>query len=212
MDHSRDGSTVKTDGSEGASMRKRVKVLLADDHTMFREGLAEILVSSYGDEVEVVGETKIGEEVVALAREKDPDVVVMQVDRTLKMAKDTLTQMHEYSSSPPKMVILTMFEDPRMVREIMEIGANAYIHKSVSVEELFAVLRVATSEDEGEHVVIAMPQESLELSEDGLGRRGRKRTLQKGARNTAPGSAWYEQPWYRLPLGHRRGDRKAPPG
>ena len=165
-------TTSSSSSSEGASMgKKRVKVLLADDHTMFREGLAGMLASSYGDRVEVVGKTKIGEEAVVLPREEDPDVIVMQVDRTLEKAKDTLDQMREGSSpgseaSAPKVVILTMFEDPRMLRDIMGLGANAYIHKSASVEELFAALRTALDTSEG-HVVVAMPQGALELSPDG---------------------------------------------
>jgi DNA-binding NarL/FixJ family response regulator len=142
-------------------------VLLADDHTMFREGLAGLLASSYGDRVEVVGKTPIGEEAVTLAQEEDPDVIIMQVDRTLKKAKDTLTQMREGSKgSPPKVIILTMFEEPRMVQKIMELGANAYIHKSATVEELFAALRTSL-DTSGGHVVVAMPQGALELSEDG---------------------------------------------
>ena len=167
---SSDGSRGNTKGRE--RRRRRVKVLLADDHTMFREGLAGMLASSsYSDEVEVVGKTKIGEEAIALAQEKDPDVIIMEVDRTLKKAKDTLKQMREDSSSSPKVIILTMFEEPQIVREIMGLGANAYIHKSASVEELFAVVRT-TLDTEGEHAIVAMPQETLELSEDGLGKDG----------------------------------------
>jgi DNA-binding NarL/FixJ family response regulator len=122
-------------------------VLLADDHTMFREGLAGMLTSSYPDKVEVVGKTNLGEEAIALAREQNPDVIVMQVDRTLQRVRDILGQMREGSAeapAPPKVVILTMFEEPRMVRGIMELGANAYIHKSATVEELFDVLRTST--------------------------------------------------------------------
>jgi DNA-binding NarL/FixJ family response regulator len=178
------GSTEKTDG-RGARRRRRrwrrqVKILLADDHTMFREGLASMLASSHGDEVEVVGRTNTGEAAVALAREKEPDMIIMQVDRTLKKAKDTLEQIREgFSSSPPKVIILTMFEDPLILREIMELGANAYIHKSASVEELFAAVRTATREAEEKHVVVTMPQEALELSEDGLGKDGSGSALSK---------------------------------
>jgi DNA-binding NarL/FixJ family response regulator len=176
-DGSRDGSTGNTDG-EGRG--RRVRVLVADDHTMFREGMAGLLASSsYGDEVEVVGKTKIGEEAVALAQQKNPDVIIMQVDKTLKKAKDTLKQMREGSSSPPKIIILTMFEDPQILREIMDLGANAYIHKSASVEELLAALRTSTLDTKGEHLVVAMPQEALELSEDGWGKDGSGRLLTK---------------------------------
>src|SRR5215216_1248912 len=180
MKPSSDESTEQTDGRGARRRRRQVKILLADDHTMFREGLASMLASSHGDEVEVVGRTNIGEAAVALAREKEPDVIIMQVDRTLKKAKDTLEQMREgSSSSAPKVIILTMFEDPLILQKIMELGANAYIHKSASVEELFAAVRTTTRDAEEKHVVVTMPQEALELSEDGLGKDGSGSVLSK---------------------------------
>jgi DNA-binding NarL/FixJ family response regulator len=154
-----------------------VKVLLADDHAMFREGLAGMLGSAYGDQVEVVGKTKVGEDAVALAREKDPDIIVMEVDRTLEKARDALERMREGSSSPPKVVILTMFEDPRMLRGIMGLGGNALIHKSASVEDLFAVLSTIALDGQGEHLIVAMPLGALELPEDVLGKDGARSVL-----------------------------------
>ena len=176
MKSTNDGSTGEAQGSR--QRQRQVKVLLADDHTMFREGLAGMLASSYGDEVEVVGKTDTGEEAVALAREKNPDVVIMQVDRTLEKAKDTLKRIREGSSSSPKVIILTMFEDPLILREILDLTANAYIHKSASVEELFAIVRAAV-DTQGEHVLVALPQRALELSEeeDGSGEDGSGRVL-----------------------------------
>src|SRR5215217_3292459 len=179
MKSTNDGSMVKTQ-SMGRRWQRQVKVLLADDHTMFREGLAGMLASSYTDEVEVVGKTDTGEEAVALAREKNPDVVIMQVDRTLRKARDTLKQIREgSSSSPKKVIILTMFEEPLILREILDLTANAYIHKSASVEELFAIVRAAV-DTQGEHVLVALPQGALELSEegeDGSGEDGSGRAL-----------------------------------
>src|SRR5215217_4965054 len=177
MKSTNDGSMVKTQ-SMGRRWQRQVKVLLADDHTMFREGLAGMLASSYTDEVEVVGKTDTGEEAVALAREKNPDVVIMQVDRTLRKARDTLKQIREgSSSSPKKVIILTMFEEPLILREILDLTANAYIHKSASVEELFAIVRAAV-DTQGEHVLVALPQGELELSEaDGSGEDGSGRAL-----------------------------------
>ena len=138
-----------------------------------------MLASSYAEEVEVVGKTSTGDEAVALAREKRPDVITMQVDRTLKQARDTLRRIREGPSSsssssapPPKVVILTMFEDPLILREILQLGASAYIHKSASVEELFAAVRRATLDTGGEPVLVALPQGALELSEDGWAKDG----------------------------------------
>ena len=149
IEHSCDRSVGEMVGG-GKGARRRVKVLLADDHAMFREGLAEVLGFAYGGQVEVVGKTKIGEEAVALAREKDPDVIVMEVDRTLEKARDALERMSENSSSPPKVVILTMFEDPQMVQRIMELGANALIPKSASVEDFVAALSTTALDGQGQ--------------------------------------------------------------
>ncbi len=162
-----DGSPEKkTQGGRGE--RRRVKILVADDHTMFREGIARVLASSFGDEVEVVGKSSTGEEAVTRAQEKEPDVIIMQVDRTLEKARDSLQRIREGSSSQPQVIILTMFEDPHLLREILQLGANAYVHKSASVEELFDTLRTATLGTSEGHVVVAMPQGALELSEDGM--------------------------------------------
>ena len=60
-------------------------MLLADDHAMFREGLARLL-AAYGG-LEVVGETANGEEAIALAQETRPDVVIMQVQMPLRRRK-----------------------------------------------------------------------------------------------------------------------------
>jgi two-component system nitrate/nitrite response regulator NarL len=185
MKSTNDGSMGKTQQGR-VHQQRQVKVLLADDHTMFREGLAGMLASSYADEVEVVGKTDTGEEAVALAREKNPDVVIMQVDKTLEKARDTLKRIREgSSSSPTKVIILTMFEEPLILREILNLTANAYIHKSASVEELFAIVRAAV-DTQGEHVLVALPQGALELSEeeeeDGSGEDGSRRALLPGKR------------------------------
>src|SRR3989337_1351933 len=139
--------------------RRDVKVLLADDHKMFREGIARMLASSYMEEVEVVGKTNIGEDAVTLAHKEQPDVVIMQVDEDLKKANDTLKQMREGSSSPPKVIILTMFENPRILREVMKLGPNTFVHKSASVEELFSALNTTLDDPTGENMVMVMPQE-----------------------------------------------------
>jgi DNA-binding NarL/FixJ family response regulator len=141
-----------------------VRVLLADDHTMFREGLANVL-ATYGG-IEVVAETTNDEGAVALAHEHKPDVVVMQAQLPLERAKETLDQMRRISP-PPKVVICTMFEDPRYVREFLKLGVSAYLVKSASVEQLIAAVRVSVLDPKGNNVVVGMPREMLEEAEDG---------------------------------------------
>ena len=82
----------------------------------------------------------------------------MQVDEDLKKAKDTLEQMCEGSTSTPKVIILTMFENPRILREVMKLGPNTFVHKSASVEELLSAMRTTVGDPMGENVVMVMPQ------------------------------------------------------
>jgi DNA-binding NarL/FixJ family response regulator len=139
-------------------------VLLADDHTMFREGLAGLL-TSYGG-LEVVGETTNDEGAVALAREKKPDVVIMQVQMPFEKAKQALDWMRAVEPAP-KVVIVTMFEDPAMMRDFLRLGASGYVLKSVSSQQLIGVVRAAVFDPKDENVVVGMPRELLEEAEGG---------------------------------------------
>ena len=144
---------------KGCSLRPILSRALADDHTMFREGLAGLL-ASYGG-MEVVGSTPNGEEAVALAQRTRPDVVLMQVQVPFDRAKDILTRMRALSP-PPKVVIVTMFESPRYLRELMNLGASAFLIKSTSTQHLVGAIRAAVFDPNGENVVVGMPREMLE--------------------------------------------------
>src|SRR5215218_5415824 len=98
-----------------------VKVLLADDHTLFRQGLAELL-TSYGG-MEVVGETNNDRGAVELARKKKPDVVIMQVQLPFEKARKSLEDLREIWP-PPKIVVVTMFEEPSYLREFLHLGSG----------------------------------------------------------------------------------------
>src|SRR4028119_1967919 len=115
-------------------------VLLADDHTMFREGLVKLL-TSYGG-LEVVGETTNDQGAVALAREKKPDVVIMQVQMPFEKAKEALDQMRAVEPVP-KVVIVTMFEDPALMRDFLRLGVSGYVLKSSSSIHLVGAVRAA---------------------------------------------------------------------
>lgn len=143
-----------------------IKVLLADDHTMFREGLAGLL-ASYGG-MEVVGSTPNGDEAVALAEWTTPDVVLMQVQLPFEKARTFLTRMRAISP-PPKIVIVTMFESPRYLRDLMSLGASAYLVKSASTQHLIGAVRAAVFDPKGENVIVGMPRGMLEEARMGSG-------------------------------------------
>jgi DNA-binding NarL/FixJ family response regulator len=68
---------------------------------------------------------------------------------------------------PPKVVIVTMFESPRYLRELTGVGASAYVLKTSSSEHLVAAVRAAVLDPKSEHVVVGMPRGMLEGTEDG---------------------------------------------
>jgi DNA-binding NarL/FixJ family response regulator len=149
---------------ENAESNGPIRVLLADDHTMFRQGLAGIL-ASYGG-MEVVATVPNDEDALRLARELRPDAVVMQVQMPVERALETLEAMRSFPD-PPKVVIVTMLESPRYVRTITGAGASAYLLKTSSAEHLIAAVRAAVLDPEGGNAVVGMPRAMLEESGEG---------------------------------------------
>ncbi len=149
---------------ENRNAGKPIRVLLADDHTMFRQGLAGIL-ARYGG-MEVVAEVPNDAEALRLARRLRPDVVVMQVQMPVERARQTLRAMRSFPD-PPRVVIVTMLESPRHVRALVGGKANAYLLKSDSAEHLIATVRAAVLDPEGGDAVVGMPPSMLEGTDKG---------------------------------------------
>ena len=146
-----------------------VRVLLADDHTMFRQGLKEML--STDGAIEVVGQAENGEEAVALTRRLKPDVVVLDVEMPVMGAEEAIGPILRISP-PPGIVVVTMHDDPRLVRRLLAMGASAYLVKSASMQELISAVRTAAeAPEEGgprdENVVMVVPRSRLEKIEEG---------------------------------------------
>jgi DNA-binding NarL/FixJ family response regulator len=155
-----------------------IRVLLADDHTMFRQGLKEMLTTD--GNIEVVGEAENGQEALELAGETLPDVVVLDVDMPVMGAREVLERLVGISPTP-KVVIVTMYDDPRLVRELLGLGASAYLVKSASLEELLAAVHTAAQDPEepqDENVILVLPRETLERVERGDGERLSARELE----------------------------------
>src|SRR5215218_8308205 len=153
------------DRTTNATTNGPIRVLLADDHAMFREGLAGIL-AAYGG-MEVIAEVPNDAEALKLACELSPDVVIMQVQLPFERAKQTLKAMRSFPDSP-KVVIVTMFESPRYLRALTGIGLSAYVVKTSSSEHLVAAVRAAVLDPASENAVVGMPSQMLESTEEGV--------------------------------------------
>jgi DNA-binding NarL/FixJ family response regulator len=152
------------DRSTNANADGPIRVLLADDHTMFRQGLARVLASYAG--MEVVAEVPNDADALELARDLSPDVVIMQVQLPFQRAVETLKAMRSFPKAP-KVIIVTMFESPRYIRALTGVGASAYVLKSSSSEHLVAAVRAAAFDPASESVVVGMPEGLLEGTREG---------------------------------------------
>jgi DNA-binding NarL/FixJ family response regulator len=110
-----------------------VRVHLADDHTMFRQGLEAILASREG--IEVVGSSSTGPEADVRVAETEPDVVVTQLDMDLKTAEEILSGLRE-ASPDSRIVVLTLWDNARYLKAIAAMGMDALMHKTSSAGEL----------------------------------------------------------------------------
>ncbi len=131
---------------------------------MFREGLASVLASHEG--MEVIAEVPNDSAAIEIAQEQHPDVVIMQIQLPIGEAKDALRRVRQVSPSV-KVVICTMFENPRYIRELMEVGATAYVVKTADAQELIGVIRASIYDPNGRAVVVGLPEELVERAEGG---------------------------------------------
>ena len=147
---------VGPDVPRGAAGR-RIRVLVADDHAMVREGMVQML--SLHDDVVVVAQARDGREAVALAREAAPDVAILDVEMPVMGAQAALKKLLEFPS-PPKVIIVTVFADRRLVRELLGLGASAFLSKSSSSQDLISTVRsvVQAPHTEGDNVTVTVPR------------------------------------------------------
>lgn len=118
----------------------RLRILLADDHTLVRRGVRALL-ESYED-MEVVGEAADGQEALDLARNLEPDLVLMDVHMPGTGGIEATRKIHDLVPET-KVIMLTVSDDEDDLLESLRSGAQGYILKSVEPEQLAQMLRGA---------------------------------------------------------------------
>lgn len=116
----------------------RPRLLLVDDHALFRESLANLL--TYRDAFEIVGEAANGQDAIERANELRPDIVLMDIDMPLL---DGIQATRALKAQQPEIciVMLTVFDDQERLFEAIRAGAQGYLVKSIRSHELLEQLQ-----------------------------------------------------------------------
>lgn len=113
--------------------REGLRVIIADDHTVVRQGIRGVLEEV--DDLTVVAEAGDGDAVLALVREHAPDVVVLDVTMPKKNGLEVTRQLRE-AELDVRILILSMHDDPEYVLQAVRAGADGYVLKDVAPSEL----------------------------------------------------------------------------
>lgn len=139
------------------------RVHLADEHAMFRDGLAAIL-SREG--IELVGQSGTGPRTAAEVARTKPDVIVTQLDMRLREVQEILGSLRR-ASPDSKIVVLTLWDQPRYLRAVAQMGLDALMHKSSTSRDLVRVVEAASRNQGGQNVVASLPRSLLQKMHGG---------------------------------------------
>ncbi|MEW5828216.1 MAG: response regulator transcription factor [Chloroflexota bacterium] len=117
---------------------EKIRILLADDHTILRNGIRSLLEDEH--DMEVVGEAEDGRAAVSLACQLQPDVVIMDIAMPLLNGLEATRQIKR-EAPQVKVLILTMHDNEEYIRQVLGAGAMGYILKDAAARELISAIR-----------------------------------------------------------------------
>jgi DNA-binding NarL/FixJ family response regulator len=119
---------------------RRIRVLIADDHALMREGVKALLAATF--DLDVVGEAEDGDDAIEETRRLDPDVVLMDVAMPgLGGLEATLAIRKEKPET--KILVLTQYGDREYVSRFLKAGVSGYVLKKAAASELVSAIRAA---------------------------------------------------------------------
>ena len=133
-------------------MENTIKVILADDHILFREGTRNLIEQE--QDIQVVGEANDGEEAVKLVSELKPDVALIDIAMPRVNGIEATRQIKEKQPATA-VLILTAYDNDQYIVALLEAGAAGYLLKTVSGKELINAIRAVHAGESVLHPVIA---------------------------------------------------------
>ncbi len=119
---------------------RTINVIVADDHRIFLEGLKILLNSSPDYKFRIIGEAENGIDLMQIIQKATPDLLLLDLNMP---GMDGLTVLKEAKHwlRNTKVIVLSMYEDPKVIRSSLKYGANGYLQKNCSKRDLNALLR-----------------------------------------------------------------------
>jgi DNA-binding NarL/FixJ family response regulator len=120
---------------------KKIKVLIADDHHMVRQGIKQIL--ELENDIEVVSQASNGEEAVKLSREYKPDVILMDINMPGMNGLQAIEELKK-EEGIYKVVVLTIHQDREYLFKTIQLGAEGYVLKDAEASVLIEAIRTVS--------------------------------------------------------------------
>src|SRR5260221_31960 len=148
-------------------MSPEIRVVIADDHPIFRSGLRQILASQ--SDIQVLDEVGDGEAALRSIRSLSPDIAILDIDMPKKNGLEVVQALQKEGPELP-IIFLTMYDDHEMLSRAMDLGVRGYVLKEGAVREIIESVRLVGA---GKHYI------SPALSAYLVDRRSRAAELQK---------------------------------
>lgn len=131
---------------------RTIRILLADDHAVVREGLKGLI--GLAQDMDVVGEAENGLEAVAQARELEPDIILLDMVMPQQDGLVTIRQLKQ-ENHPARILVLSSFADDEQIFPAIRAGATGYLLKDASPRQLITAIRDVSKGDISLHPAIA---------------------------------------------------------
>lgn len=122
-------------------MPDKIKIIIADDHPIFRGGLRQII--SAEKSIDIIGEADNGEKALEIILEKKPDIAILDIDMPKKTGLDVLRNLKD---SKTKTIFLTMYAEEDIFDEAMNLGIKGYVLKDSAVNDIIECI-LSVNED-----------------------------------------------------------------
>ncbi len=137
---------------------QQIKIVIADDHTIVRQGLRKLLEEE--DYIQIIGEAVNGREAVQKAEKLKPDVIIMDIAMPILNGIEASRQI-KYHNLKTKIVILSMHSHSRYIRELLSVGVSGYVLKDAASSDIIKAIMAAIKGD-----IYLSPSISSQVIED----------------------------------------------